>query len=171
MQQDRFPLLLTKAFKGRFLRHHPWEAKSHFHSETANAQWRPKTVTKVLRSTFLLSPPKQVFSTDSKNNLDQAQPQPDSCWRLLEFCNRTRTPSLLTLQWNHLNNLQPVNKELKCSSKAKAEFTPIEFLCFANKLFHKPARLNIFNLGFRYSIYSWQPLSYVLKELLLQFQL
>jgi len=28
MQQDRFPLLLTKYFKGRSLGHHPWEAKS-----------------------------------------------------------------------------------------------------------------------------------------------
>lgn len=69
---------------------------------------------------------------------------------------------------NCLNNLQPINKQQECSSKAKDGFVPVGFLCFANKLLNEPTRLTTSNLSFKYSIYSWQQLSYVLKELLLQ---
>lgn len=69
---------------------------------------------------------------------------------------------------NCLNNLQPVTKEQECSSKAKNELVPVEFLCFASKLLNEPIRLTTSNLGFKCSIYSWQQLSYIQKELLLQ---
>lgn len=75
---------------------------------------------------------------------------------------RTHPPRIKPL------HLHRVNKELKHSSKAKDEFAPAGFLCFVNKFFNEPTILNISNLGFRYSIYSWQPLSYLFKELLLQ---
>lgn len=88
---------------------------------------------------------------------------PDRQWTV-----KAHTRTFLPKHPNCLNNFHSVNKEQQCSSKAQDEFATGGFLCFANNLLNEPTRLTTSNLGFKYSIYSWQQLCYVLKELLQQ---